>query len=152
MNTIDLDNLSQEDIAKFIAYRAHAGQFRFPRSENIPYITHPEAVANSFPKEAVYERAVAWLHDVLEDNEQFCTYVLRLMGLELCIIDSVVVLTKHPNQLYDDYIAAILKNPMAVKVKIADIKHNMACQPKEYTLTRYVEALKRLEAQLREKA
>jgi (p)ppGpp synthase/HD superfamily hydrolase len=144
MNCIDLDNLTQEDIARFIAYRAHAGQFR--RDGVTPYITHPEAVANSFPQHAVYERAVAWLHDVLEDNEQFCTYALRVMGVDLTVVDAVVILTKKRDQLYDDYIDRVLTNPLAMRVKIADIRHNLSCNPKETTKVRYASSLKKLEA------
>lgn len=143
MNCIDLDNLNQEDIARFIAYRAHAGQFR--RDGVTPYITHPEAVANCFPRHAVSERAVAWLHDVLEDCIWYSASLFRTLGITQEIADAVTVLTKRPGQLYDDYIAEVCKNPLAVRVKIADIRHNMSCNPKEKTLVRYIESLKKLE-------
>lgn len=142
MNIIDLDNLTQEDIAKFIAYRAHDGQYR--RDGVTPYIIHPAAVADSFPKDATTERAVAWLHDVLEDNKDFCTYVLRLLGVDVDVIDAVLVLTKKPGQRYDDYIADVLDNPLAAKVKIADIRHNLSCQPTEKARVKYGEALNKL--------
>jgi len=140
---INLDNLTQEDIAKFIAYQAHRGQYR--HDGVTPYITHPEAVANSFPKNEVYERAAAWLHDVLEKNEQFSSSVLLAMGIERAIILVVMRLTRKSGQAYGDYISRMMRDPMAVRVKIADIRHNLSGNPTESLKKRYLKTLKKLE-------
>jgi (p)ppGpp synthase/HD superfamily hydrolase len=61
--------------AKNLATEAHAGQFR--KNSGIPYITHPERVANKVREWATINRAdpeilikAAWTHDVLEDCPQ----------------------------------------------------------------------------------
>ena len=41
------------------------------------------------------------------------------------IVSAVSLLTKKENQPYDDYILAIKKNPLATKIKLADLKDNM---------------------------
>ena len=146
MKLIDLDNMTQEDIAKFIAYLAHKGQTRRPGI--LPYIVHPEAVAESFPKDAIKERATAWLHDVLEENPRFTREILRFLGIDEDIINAVSCLTKKSGQGDDVYIERILENPLATKVKIADIKHNLSCNPSEKAKARYPLVLKRLESVL----
>lgn len=57
--------------AKAIAQEAHKGVFR-KWSEGVPYIVHPERVANkvaSLKNIQPEDIAAAWLHDVIEDTE-----------------------------------------------------------------------------------
>jgi len=137
------ENITQEDIAKFIAHLAHQGQVRRPGI--LPYITHPEAVAESFPKEDIKARAVAWLHDVLEENKAFTPALLKVLGIDDDIIDAVVILTRIPGQTVDEYVNGFLESELPCRVKIADIKHNMSCQPSEKAKRKYPKILKRLE-------
>lgn len=92
------------------------------------YIRHPQRIANSFSKYIgqgdTDAAAVGWLHDVLEDTE--CTIDgLRAANIPERIIAAVVILTHGPNEPLDSYYARVKANPLALKVKLADIADNM---------------------------
>jgi len=107
-------------IAEQIAREAHKGQKRPIGKED--YITHPEAVANSF--EDVECKIVAWLHDVLEDSElEFKDLIKK--GIPYHLAQSVDYLTREEDQNYKDYLLQISEDEIATKVKIADLKHNL---------------------------
>ena len=121
-------------LAEQIAREAHEGQTRWDK--NIPYITHPQAVAKAIQNK-LWERenqncciATAWLHDVIED----CNITaMDLFNSDIpdIIVDAVLVLTKRKNESYLDYILRVKKNGIAKIVKIEDIKHNMLSIPKD---------------------
>lgn len=54
-----------EATAKLVATMAHAGQIDKARE---PYINHPARVADRLEYGRFFDRAVAWLHDVVEDT------------------------------------------------------------------------------------
>lgn len=70
-------------------------------------------------------RAIAFLHDVLEDTDATVT---DLLDLGLCeeVVRAVVAITKYPDESYNKYIQGVLDNPLAHKVKIADTCTNLA--------------------------
>lgn len=86
-----------------------------------PYIWHPIRVALNFDKSAL--RAVALLHDVLEDTD-VTEQTMRLVFGDN-ITDAVVALTKKPDQDYPDFIRQCGENEVARLVKIADLADNM---------------------------
>jgi (p)ppGpp synthase/HD superfamily hydrolase len=149
MKNFNPSEMDQEDIAKFIAYAAHRGQFR---SDGVtPYITHPEAVANSFPENNVKERALAWLHDVLEDCPWLSPFALRKFGLDSEVVWAVNAMTHEKDVPYDEYIDDVIDyGPSVVKVKLADIRHNLSCDPTEVSKAKYAKALPKLENALLE--
>lgn len=101
-----------------IAYKAHHGQ---KDKGNVPYIFHPYHIAEKFNNET--DICVAILHDVLED-----TFVSKeeLEGyFPKEVIESLVLLTRSTHDTYFEYIKNICSNPIAQKVKIEDIKHNL---------------------------
>lgn len=101
-----------------IASRAHAGQRdRCGR----PYIEHPLAVAAQLDDGPA--RVVALLHDVIEDCG-VSPRQLRGAGMPKSVVDSVVLLTRDPNEPYLDYIERVKKDPVAAAVKLADLAHN----------------------------
>ena len=53
-------------LCETIARQAHEGQFR--RDGVTPYITHVESVVSRCSNK--YEKSLAWLHDVIEDQPQ----------------------------------------------------------------------------------
>jgi (p)ppGpp synthase/HD superfamily hydrolase len=109
---------SQEILAKRVAEKYHAGQV--DKGGN-PYISHPAAVASSVSTDE--EKAVAWLHDVLEDTS--CSLEeLKAFGFSDSVLDAVVVLTRDKDEDYFDYIKRLQKNRLARVVKIADLKNN----------------------------
>lgn len=121
--------------AKEIATHAHAGQFR--RDGTTPYITHPEAVAASVEDRL---KPIAYLHDVPEDTETTIEDLKR-EGFPDYIIAAVTLLTHKDGQSNMKYWHEILTNADAVKVKIADIKHNLSCNPSEHAKEKYARAL-----------
>ena len=101
-----------------IAYKAHIGQLDKGGS---PYILHPVRVALHCQTED--EKIVALLHDVVEDTK-ISFDDLKEYGFPNQIIEAVKALTKQKNESYDVYIDRVIKNPIAKKVKLADMKHN----------------------------
>lgn len=86
-----------------------------------PYIWHPIRVALNFDS-AVF-RAVALLHDVLEDTDITEDELRDAFGDN--VADAVVALTRTPGQGYGAFIEQCAKNPLAKAVKIADLEDNM---------------------------
>lgn len=65
--------------------------------------------------------AVAWLHDVVEDCP---AYAAEVQAFPAAIQQAVACLTRRDDVPDDDYYAAIRANPLALKVKLADITDN----------------------------
>ncbi|MFN9112829.1 MAG: GTP pyrophosphokinase [Bacteroidota bacterium] len=105
--------------AIYIALQAHKGKADKGGSS---YILHPLRVMLAM--ETTEEKIVAVLHDVVEDS-RFTIQQLKQEGFSKKILDAVSLLTKTENQNYENYISAIRKNPLATKVKLADLKDNM---------------------------
>lgn len=101
-----------------IAYDAHHGQ---KDKAGRPYFLHPVIVAQSMDTEA--ETCVALLHDVVEDTDVTVADLREIFPAE--ITDAVDVLTHKPGTSYEDYVRGIKANPVALKVKLADLAHNM---------------------------
>ena len=100
-----------------ISYHAHHGQLDY---NGIPYIFHPIHLAEQMDDEI--SCCVALLHDVVEDT------AVTLADLELefppAVTQAVDLLTHREGVDYFDYIRSLRTNPIAVKVKLADIAHN----------------------------
>jgi len=128
----------QKNLAELLARRAHEGQFR--RDGITPYIKHPEGVAERLKGESDEVVAVAWLHDVLEDTKMTEAILLQ-EGLSIAVVQAVSVLTKQKGQLYWAYLAELNKNPIAKKVKIADMLHNLSDSPTEKQIIKYCKGL-----------
>ena len=101
-----------------MAYKAHMNQVD---KGGAPYILHPVYVALSVQGED--EKIVALLHDIVEDTE-VTLEDLRKEGFSERVIEAVDAIT-HRGEDYFEYIRRVKKNPLATKVKIADLKHNM---------------------------
>lgn len=101
-----------------IAYNAHHGAYD---KGGMPYIHHPLHLAEQMSTEE--ETAVALLHDVIEDS---CVTADELIskGIPACVTEAVVLLTKPLDEDYSDYVRRVAENPLAKKVKLADLKHN----------------------------
>lgn len=94
-----------------------------------PYIGHCTRVARKLDDDTA--RAVALLHDVLEDTDT-TEGQLRLLAtgsldgrMAKEIVDAVVALTHVEPESRDDYYRRIRSNPLALRVKIADIHDNL---------------------------
>ncbi len=136
MHTFD-SNSDLVNRAAAIAKAAHQGQFR--RDNTTPYIQHPAAVAKRVAEDPVAE-AIAWLHDVLEDTAMTADE-LRSQGIPDEVVTRVTMLTKDDGTNYEDYLAVIRKDPIARKVKIADMLANLSDNPSEKQILRYAKGL-----------
>lgn len=101
-----------------LAQKAHAGQ---TDKAGKPYIEHPlRVMANlEFPEEKI----VGILHDTIEDSTLILPDLDR-MGFPNSIVKEIDALTKRPQENYDDYLTRVMENPLALKVKIADMTDN----------------------------
>jgi (p)ppGpp synthase/HD superfamily hydrolase len=130
--------LNQVILAREIATRAHAGQFR--RDGFTPYIEHPKAVAYKVMHYGDDYSATAFLHDVLEDTTT-TSQNLREAGVSETIIAAVLVLTKDKTLTYHQYLNEVHNNPIARKVKIADMLHNLSDAPTDKQIIKYAHGL-----------
>lgn len=87
-----------------------------------PYIFHLTQVAGEFGDLAA--QTVGLLHDIVEDTE-FGLNDLVTMGYPDEIVDAVDALTKREGESYEDYLNRVKENPLAIRVKLVDLKHNM---------------------------
>ncbi len=116
-------NLQEEiEAARALCISAHAGQFR--RDGVTPYHTHPMAVADAVPDEL---KPAALLHDVLEDTHIEPEALRMYFSDRTC--NAVAALTKKSRMHYDYYMTNVLYSPDAVKIKIADMEHNLKDNP-----------------------
>ncbi|MTV88101.1 HD domain-containing protein, partial [Streptococcus pneumoniae] len=101
-----------------VAKKAHFGQID---RAGIDYIKHPETVASFVTTDE--EKAVAYLHDVIEDTS-LTLLDLKKEGFSKNIIEAVDILTKKKGQDYQSYLNLVKKNELARVVKLADLRHN----------------------------
>ena len=100
-----------------LAYTAHHGQFD---KGGVPYIFHPIHLAEEMDDEV--STCVALLHDTVEDTAVTLEELAESFPRE--IVEAVDLLTHRDGVEYFDYVRSIRANPVAVKVKLADLRHN----------------------------
>ena len=134
-----------------IAARAHEGQVD---KAGQPYILHPLRVMLRLKTEE--ERIVAVLHDVVEDSDVTFEQ-LREEGFADRVLEALAGVTKRPEEEggagYEAFVKRAAKNPLARRVKIADLLDNMdltrlsELSERDFRrLDRYMKALRYLEA------
>ena len=106
------------ELALSIATEAHRGQFD---KAGVDYVEHPIYVASQVDSEE--EKAVALLHDVIEDSSVTAEELLNA-GLPETVVTAVQILSKKKGQDYQTYLKTVKSNPLARAVKLADLKHN----------------------------
>lgn len=111
--------MSDLDQAIFIASQAHRGQ---RDKGGAPYILHPLRVMARMKSDE--ERIVAVLHDVIEDNPFWTPYKLRRRGFGDNIIRALAALTRDKGESYEAFIERCGANPLARRVKLADLDDN----------------------------
>lgn len=105
-------------VAYDIAVSAHAGQMDKAGND---YILHPITVAKNLDAED--EKAVALLHDVMEDSG-ITAEQLQTAGIPEEVVVAVQAMTHVEGEDYFSYIQRVKRNPLAKKVKLQDLKHN----------------------------
>lgn len=105
------------------AMRLHGDQT--DKSDN-PYIDHLDAVAINTVAVFGWDQTlvtVAYLHDVVEDTDA-TAQTLADEGYSEEIINAVIAISKKMGEKNYDYLTRVMANPIASKVKLADLYHN----------------------------
>ena len=107
-----------------LAAQRHDGQFD---KGGKPYILHPLKVMHYLKTEDMELCCIALGHDLIEDtypSVETGAEALRARGFSHRIVEGILAMTKRKGQSYDEYRAQVKANPDAVKVKMADLRHN----------------------------
>ena len=102
-----------------IAVEAHRGQ---TDRAGAPYILHPLRVMARVNTEA--EKIVAVLHDVVEDTD-WTLDRLSKEGFSSAVVRAIDCVTKREGETYEDFVKRSAENPLARRVKLADLEDNM---------------------------
>lgn len=121
-----------------------------------PYINHPLTIMEMMSTDE--EKIVAVLHDVIENGNCYlcCAedkseafiggcisskYKDKEINIPIPIYDALNLLTHSKNISYSKYIIELKKNKLATKVKLADIVHNLSCNPSKHAKEKYLKAI-----------
>jgi (p)ppGpp synthase/HD superfamily hydrolase len=102
-----------------IAVRAHAGQ---KDRYGAPYILHTTRVMQRLTTPD--EKITGVLHDVVEDTE-WTFEKLSAEGIPGAIIEALKAVTKREGEDYEAFVKRSAANPLAKRVKLADLEDNM---------------------------
>ncbi len=128
------------ETAHVLANKAHDGQFR--RDKVTPYIIHPLAVYQRLKGESDEVLAVALLHDTAEaDAEHPISFATLRATFPEAVANAVLVLTHSAGRDYESYLYDVRANPIARKVKIADMLSNLADSPTDKQIVKYARGL-----------
>jgi (p)ppGpp synthase/HD superfamily hydrolase len=117
-----MDNYLEPQLAIAISVAACGHESQFDRGGN-PYILHTLRVMNAMGDDIVAKIA-AVLHDICEDTEHSLV-TLRGRGIiNEPALHAIDLLTKQEGQTYAEYIIGVKSDPIASKVKMADIQDN----------------------------
>lgn len=111
--------MSNLERAVAIAVKAHQGQ---KDKYGAPYILHPLRVMARVSSDT--EKIVAILHDVVEDTD-WTFQQLRKEGFSDEVIRALDCVTKREGEPYEDFVKRSAGNPLARRVKLADLEDNM---------------------------
>ena len=101
-----------------IAFDAHKEQ---TDKDGLPYIHHPIHLAEQMDTED--EIVTALLHDVVEDTD-WTFDALEHEGFPQAVISALKLLTHDDGSDYAEYVRRIKTDQIAIKVKLADLRHN----------------------------
>jgi (p)ppGpp synthase/HD superfamily hydrolase len=102
-----------------LATEAHKGQYD---KSGAFYIQHSLRIMHRMNTRT--EQIVGVLHDIIEDTP-ITLQGLQEKGYSPEVIDALDCLTKREGENYDEFIMRCRANPIALKVKIADLEDNM---------------------------
>jgi (p)ppGpp synthase/HD superfamily hydrolase len=103
-----------------IATNGHDGQFD---KSGKPYILHTLKVMHYLKSEDLELCGIAVGHDLFEDTK-VTAEDLRKAGISERIISGIYAMTKMPGQTFEEYKETLKRNPDAIRVKMADLRHN----------------------------
>ena len=102
-----------------IAHNSHKNQYNV---NGEPYILHPMRIMLKTKNEEQMITAV--LHDVVEKSDVELDH-LEIEGFNKDIVAAVDALSRKNDELYDSYISRVLKNKLAIKIKVIDLMDNI---------------------------
>lgn len=102
-----------------IAVEAHRGQVD---KAGFPYILHPLRMMLKMRNER--EMMVAVLHDLIEDTP-WTLERLRQEGFPEDVLGALDCVTRRKDETYEQFVLRSVANPVARKVKLADLEDNM---------------------------
>ena len=105
--------------AILLAATAHKGQVD---KAGEPYILHPLRLMMRV--EGVVAKTAAVLHDIVEDTD-WTFAALREEGFPTEVVTALEYLTKKEGESYADFIKRAQGNPVAARVKLADLEDNL---------------------------
>lgn len=110
---------SQLEHAIQFATHAHAGQLDKCMQ---PYILHVLRVMLNVTTEE--ERIIAVLHDVIEETS--VTLEDLTESFSVPVLTALEAITQRPDEPHAHYLERVLRNPLATRVKIADLEDNVS--------------------------
>ena len=102
-----------------IALKAYLGQ---KDKAGETYILHPLRIMAKMQTDE--ERSAALLHDVIEDSDYSAEDLLS-EGIPTNVVEAVELLSKQDGDSYEEFVDRVLANPLAAKIKKADIEDNI---------------------------
>jgi (p)ppGpp synthase/HD superfamily hydrolase len=108
-------------LGRAIAIAAQAHQEQRDKA-GAPYILHPLRMMARMSTEA--EMIAAVLHDLVEDTE-WTIDLLRAEGFGAEVLAAIECLTRRDDESYNEFIERARTNPIACRVKLADLEDNM---------------------------
>lgn len=95
------------------------------------YVFHPFHIADQMDTEK--ETCVALLHDVIEDTDRTLD-LLAAEGFPFDVLKALDLMTHDSGTPYLEYVERLSADPLAKKVKLADLRHNSTrARLKQYT-------------------
>lgn len=102
-----------------LATNAHAGQYD---KGGLPYILHPLKVMHYLKTDDEELQCIALGHDLVEDTNVTLMAIHREFGGR--VVSAIEALTRDNNMSYKAYKDQVMRNPDAIRVKMADLRHN----------------------------
>ncbi len=90
----------------------------------VPYVLHCLKVMHYLKSDDEELQQIALGHDLIEDRKHVTYALLREMGFSERVIAGICAMTKVPGETNDEYMTRIKANPDAIRVKLADLRHN----------------------------
>jgi len=90
----------------------------------VPYVLHCLKVMHYLKSDDEELQQIALGHDLIEDRKNITYAYLREQGFSERVIAGIAAMTKVPGETNDEYMSRIKANPDAIRVKLADLRHN----------------------------
>jgi len=88
------------------------------------YLGHISRVVSAMPPDDLAAKTVAYMHDSIEDGAHTLEGIGQ-MGFDEEILSALDAISRRPRELYEVYIVRLARNPLARRVKKADLADNM---------------------------